>query len=290
MKKIVKSIIVSASLMMMPILSIKAIEVPKDLPEWDVRPQEGIVEGNYYSVEETFRQGHLGKLEVITNEANEIIKVEFNESTRPNYYNRFYQNVPKRMSEYNMDMFAKKGSAWVESVLMVEKQMVEEQRLTGEFDVVSGASNSVNQSMLILSEKINLEEESPKYFYSISEDLGGGLTGYLKVVTENDKIISVSYDEIFANNPDEIEDETLKQYYRQSKYQSVTYDEPSRIGFNIQMDALNEKVVETQDLLDIEGLPSTGETGDYATSGFTTRNPSWDNYLKLANKLLGTMK
>jgi hypothetical protein len=51
------------------------------------------------------------------------------------------------------------------------------------------------------------------------------------------------------------------------------------------MDALNEKVIETQDLLDLSGLPSTDETGDYASSGFTIRNESWDNYLKLAEKL-----
>ena len=94
------------------------------------------------------------------------------------------------------------------------------------------------------------------------------------------------YDEIFASSPDEIESEALKSLFRQLKYHSIEYDESSRIGFNIQMDALNEKVVETQDLLDIEGLPATGETGDYASSGFTTRNPSWDTYLDLAEKLL----
>lgn len=59
--------------------------------------------------------------------------------------------------------------------------------------------------------------------------------------------------------------------------QSVMYDEPSRIGFNIQMDALNEKVVETQNLLDLTGLPAIEATGDYGTTGYTERNTAWDN-------------
>lgn len=111
----------------------------------------GLVKGDYFRVEERFIQGHLGILEVVKN-GEEIVHVEFNEMTRPNYYNRFYQNVPKRMSEYNFDMKDKKDAARIESVLLVEKQKMEEQRLTGEFDVVSGASNSIHQSMISLAE------------------------------------------------------------------------------------------------------------------------------------------
>ncbi|WP_242620467.1 FMN-binding protein [Senegalia massiliensis] len=254
--------------------------------EWDIQPDLGIIKGDYYRVEERFRQGHLGILEVVKNE-DEIVNVEFNELGRPNYYVRYYQNVPKRMSEYNFTMGAKKGAAWIQSVVLVEEQMLEEQRITGKFDTISGASNSVNQSMLPLAKEISkkLDKPSGQKYYSIAEDLGGGLTGYLKVVLEDKKIVSVKYDEIFANTPEEIEDPKLKKLYRQSKYESVEYEEPSRIGFNVQMDALNEKVIETQDLLDLSGLPSTDETGDYASSGFTIRNESWDNYLKLAEKL-----
>ena len=61
---------------------------------------------------------------------------------------------------------------------------------------------------------------------------------------ENGKIIDCRYDEIFADHPDQIEDVSLKPFYRQSKYQSMMFEEPSRIGFNVQMDALNDYVVE----------------------------------------------
>mgnify|MGYP003199599827 FL=1 len=52
------------------------------------------------------------------------------------------------------------------------------------------------------------------------------------------------------------------------------------------MDALNEKVVETQNLLDLTDLPAIEATGDYGKSGYTERNTAWDNYLVLAEKLL----
>lgn len=258
---------------------------------WSVQPTLGLIKGDYYRTEERFRQGHTGVLEIVKN-GDELVHVEFNELTRPNYYNRFYQNVPKRMSEYNFDMGEKKGAAWIQSVVQVEKQMLEEQRITGEFDMVSGASNSINQSMIPLAEKLlpSLDNPSGEKYYGIAEKIGGGLTARLQVVLRDKKIISVRYDEIFADSPEEIEDPNLKKFYRQSKYESVLYDEPSRIGFNVQMDALNDKVVETQDMLDLSELPAIDTTGNYASSGFTIRNNAWDNYLRLAEKLLEEMK
>lgn len=259
--------------------------------DWSIQPKLGIIKGELYKIEERFRQGHLGTLEVVKDKGT-IVHVEFNERTRPNYYHRYYQDVPKRMSEYNFTMGEKKGAAWIQSVVKVEKQMLEKQSITGEFDAVSGASNSIKQSMLPLAEKLSpsLTKPSNEKYYSIAEKLDGGLTALLKVVIRDKKIVSVKYDEIFADSPDEIKDPNLKKFYRQSKYESVEYEEPSRIGFNIQMDALNEQVVKTQNMLDISEMPAIGNTGNYAASGYTTRNTAWDNYLRLAEKLLKEMK
>lgn len=183
-------------------------EAEAEVLEWSVQPELGLIKGDYYRVEERFRQGHLGVLEIVKNE-DDIVHVEFNEMTRPNYYTRYFQNVTKRMSEYNFSMGAKKGAAWIQSVLLVEKQMKEEQRVSGEFDVVSGASNSINQSMLPLALKLEpmLNESSGQKYYSIAEELDGGLTGSLKVVLEDGKITSVRYDEIFADSKEAIENE-----------------------------------------------------------------------------------
>ncbi len=259
--------------------------------DWDATPKAGITKGDYFKEEERFRQGHLGIMEVVVNDGK-IVKAEFNENTRPNYYLRYYQDAPKRLSEYNFSMGEKKGAAWIQGVLAAEKQMLEEQRLSGEFDTVSGASNSVNQAMLPLAKKIEdkMDQGTNQKYYSIVENLGAGLTGQLDVIVEDGKIISCRYDEIFANSPDKIEDPKLKKFYRTSKYESIEYDEPSRIGFNIQMDALNEKVVKTQDMLNLEGLPAIEATGDYGKTGYTERNTAWDNYLKLGEKLLNEMK
>lgn len=271
-------------------VSVQPEEKKFDL-EWSIQPKLGITKGDYYKIEERFRQGHLGSLEVVKNDGK-IVHVEFNETGRPNYYLRYYQDVPKRMSEYNFSMGERKGAAWIQSVVMVEQQMIEKQTLTGEFDMISGASNSVKQSMLPLAEKLNgsLKVPSNQKYYSIAEKLDGGLTGLLKIVVEDKKIVSVKYDEIFADTPEEIENPILKKFYRQSKYESVEYEEPSRIGFNVQMDALNEQVVKTQNLLDISELPAIGDTGNYAASGYTTRNTAWDNYLRMAEQLLDEMK
>ncbi|MDZ7792612.1 MAG: hypothetical protein U5P10_02650 [Spirochaetia bacterium] len=53
---------------------------------------------------------------------------------------------------------------------------------------------------------------------------------------------------------------------------------------------MNEKVIRTQDLLDISELPAIDESGDYASAGFTIRNDAWDRYRYLAGKLLSEMK
>ena len=256
------------------------------VPNWTVQPKEGVVKGDYYKIEERFRQGHLGTLEVVKNNGK-LVYIEFNELTRPNYYNRFYQNVSKRLSPYNFSMAEKSGVAWIEGVLVAENQMIKEQRLTGTFDMVAGASNSIQQSMVPLAEKLNsqMDKKSDSKYYSISETFGNGLTGVLKVIVEKGKIVECRYDEIFADSKDEIKDKKLKEFYRQSKYWSIMYDEPSRIGFNVQMDALNDKVVKTQNLLDLTDLPATEKSGNYKQSGFTRRNTAWDNYLKLAEKM-----
>ena len=258
---------------------------------WSIQPTYGILKGDYYKEEMVFRQGHTGILEVVTGDDGELLMVEFNETGRPNYYTRLYQNQNKRMSEYNFTMGERKGTAFIQGVLSAEEQMIANQSLTAPIDTVSGASNSVEQAMIPLAEKIDarLSGGSTQKYYSIAEDIGGGLSGKLEVVVENGKIIYCHYDEIFGDNPEDIEDESLKQYYRTSKYDSIYYEEPSRIGFNVEMDALNEKVIETQDMFDLSGLPAVDASGDYHAMGFTVRSTAWDNYLALAEKLHAEM-
>ncbi|MGL4835583.1 MAG: FMN-binding protein, partial [Shewanella sp.] len=104
--------------------------------EWSIQPQLGMVKGDYYYEEARFRQGHMGSMLVVVdaNNRQDVLLAEFNESGRPNYYTRLYQDVPKRMSEYNFSMGKKKGTAWVQSALTMEKLMMEKDQLTFELN------------------------------------------------------------------------------------------------------------------------------------------------------------
>ncbi len=287
--------------------------------EWSVQPQLGLIKGNYFYEEEVFRQGHLGYLEVVTNDDNEIIFVEFNEIGRPNYYTKFYQDTEKRMSEYNFTMGAKKGAAWIQSVRLMEELILNENKLAFELnpnydpsignsdytnydrlmylglDIVAGASNSVEQSLIPLAARIEevREDGSEFLFYQYSEQLTGeetGLTAMLRFVVDLDgNIVKSYYDEIFADSKDEITDANLKKFYRQSKYQSVLFEEPARIGFNVTFDSLEEHLQAGGSMFDIVNLPATGASGDYSKTGFTKRNTAWENYLRLAEVLFDEM-
>ena len=95
--------------------------------------------------------------------------------------------------------------------------MQEKQSLSGEFDRVARASGSVKK-LLTFAAKLDkeLDEPSSKKLYSYSEDYGYGLTGWLKVVVENGRIRSCRFDEIFADNEEDIVHPELKRNSAQS--------------------------------------------------------------------------
>ncbi|MGS0726584.1 FMN-binding protein, partial [Shewanella sp. 0m-11] len=271
-------------------------------------------------------QGHMGSVAIVTELKNSdnVIFAEFNESGRPNYYTRLYQDVPKRMSEYNFSMGKKKGTAWVQSALTMEKLMVEQDKLTFELnpdfdpslgnklkepnrlkytgiDVVAGASNSIQQSMVPLTAKIHAQingDGTHQRFYQYAEKLVDskgkwtGVTAMLRIVvdTNTQQITKAHYDEIFADEKASITDASQKKFYRQSKYESINYVEPARIGFNVMIDVLNTHLQQGGSLFLINDLPATGDTGSYAATGFTKRSNSWDTYLKQAEILYTQMR
>ncbi|WP_299792168.1 FMN-binding protein [uncultured Shewanella sp.] len=294
--------------------------------KWSIQPQLGMIVGDYYYEEARFRQGHMGSMAIVvdSNNAKDVIFAEFNESGRPNYYTRLFQDVPKRTSEYNFSMGKKKGTAWVQSALTMEKLMVEQDKLTFDLnpdydpklrnklkqpnrlkysgiDVVAGASNSIQQSMVPLTAKIHNQingEGTKLKFYQNAEkqlDKQGNWTGITTVLrlivdTETKQITKSYFDEVFADEKSQIKDASLKKHYRQSKYASINYVEPARIGFNVMFDALNEHLQQGGSLFQIDDLPATGDTGSYAATGFTKRSSSWDLYLKQADILYKQMR
>lgn len=264
-----------------------------DRLSWSVQPPKGLIKGSYYREEARFSScfngdlGHLGVLEVVA-EGGQIRMVEFNEQCSPTYYMRHFQNVDKRLSDYGFFQASKErtastGVVLVNGITSVEKQMVDENRLTGDFDLVAGASNSIRRSMLPLAQKIaaRMDSPSPQTYYGLTGELEPGVTGRLQIVVEAGKLVRLFYDEIFADTKEEIQDPDLKPYYRQSKYHCPDYISTSGAGFNTLSDMLTASVLEHQNLLDLIGLPYTeGEN----------RAPDWDRYLSLAVPLQQEME
>ncbi|MEA4959457.1 MAG: hypothetical protein VB029_07080 [Anaerolineaceae bacterium] len=298
-----------------------------ELIDWTVQPPyEGLVTGAYYHADLRYSgrwgdSGHLGELDVATDDDGKILFAEFNETTMGNYYVRHFQNVSKRRTEFQFfqDFHDKRRSVAYGKVLAngfkhVEDQILDTQNLNGTFDLLTGASFSM-KSMIGLTKDIYHQMNSPskgaQRYYGYVEDFGYGLTGWLQVVVDAGRIVKCFYDEIFADHTDEIVYDDLKQFYRQSKYFSTTYEDPFPSGwdrhawlvcFKDLSDLLNKKVCETQDLFDIAGLPcvegpdmgivwdkpSKDDIDLISNSDATKRSvtrprsPVWNNYMRMA--------
>lgn len=259
-----------------------------DRLSWTVQPPKGLIKGNYFREEARFSScfpadpGHLGVLEVVEKDGK-LLMVQFNEQCSPTYYMRRFQNADKRLSDYGFFQASKERTAATGVVLAngissIENQMVRQNRLTGDFDLVAGASNSIRRSMLPLAERIAARINSPsrQLYYGLAKELEPGVTGRLQLVIEDKKIIRFFYDEIFADTPEEIKDPELAPYYRQSKYYCPDYVSTSGAGFNALSDLLAQSVLCSQELLGLVGLPYTEEDN---------RALDWDRYLQLARPL-----
>lgn len=298
------------------------------LIEWTVQPPyDGFIKGDYYFADMHYSPrwrdpGHYGKLEVVIDDNGTIVFVEFNENTMNNYYVRHFQGLSKRRTEFQFfqDFHDKRRSVAYNRVLAngmkhVEDQILEAQTLDKDFDLLTGASFSMKHLITLkdkVLDQINDSDRASSRYYGVVKDFGYGLKGWLQVVVEEGRITRCFYDEIFADRTDEIVYDDLKQFYRQSKYESSTYEDPFPTGwdrhawlvsFKDLSDQLNERVVETQDLFAIEGLPCVdgpdlGPVWDQprddqaelisasdATARSVTRprSPVWNNYLDLAS-------
>ena len=251
-----------------------------ELIDWTVQPQyKGMVKGDYYHAELYYSgrwgaKGHKGELEVVKDDAGKIAYAEFNETTMDNYYVRHFQGLNKRYTEFQFfqDFHDKRRSVNYGRVLAngfkyVEDQILEKQDLDADYDLLTGASFSM-KNMIGLKDVISAQMKDPNHkkqrYYGYNENFGYGLTGWLEVVVEDGKIVKCFYDEIFADHTSEIVYDDLKQFYRQSKYYSSTYEDPFPSGwdrhawlvcFKDLSDQLNAKVCQTQDMFDISGLP-----------------------------------
>lgn len=289
-------------------------------PDWlryTVQPPLGLITGDYYLAEkpavpeEYGVTGHHGKLEVVVNDG-QIVFVEFNERAMDAYYNQYFGGKDKRRSDYGIwqaskPRQAKAGVVLADGMLHVEAQILQRQSLEGEFDLLTGASGSMS-GLLPLTTRLAKEVQKPssRKFYGLAEDFGYGLTGWLRVVLEGERMVACKYDEIFADHQNQIRFPELRQYYRQSKYHSPCYQDPFprgcdrhvwSINFRALMDLLEKEALKAQSLFVVDALPyaegvnqgplwdADAPFQDAVVNEDEVRYPSWDNYLKLAAEL-----
>lgn len=260
---------------------------------WTVQPFMGLLKGDYYRAENWFAphydgdEGYHGILEVVC-QGGKILHVEFSEYNSPSYYIQKYQNVSKRRSDYCFFQATKartavSGVVLANGISHLEDQMVAQNRLTGDFDLLTGASNSIRRSMLPLAEELAeaIKKPSGVVYYGLAQEVEKGVTGRLQLEYADGRILSSFYDEIFADRPEDIDDEELKPYYRQSKFNSLEYLSTIGIGFNHFSDLISQRVGEAQSLTSLPGLPFTeGEK----------RCAEWDHYLDIAKVLEAEME
>ncbi|MEI5995087.1 hypothetical protein [Candidatus Enterococcus mansonii] len=222
---------------------------------WSNQPPLGLMEGNYYTNEGYFDVGNKGIVEIITDDTTKIINVEFNEYGAENYYESKYSGVNKRLSDYAFFQAQNPRTdptlvTVVNGITFVEKQMREENRVEGNFKTVKGSSTSAREGLMTIAAELSDEIRQPSKtkYIGYAEDFGNGLIGRLQLTMTEGKIDTVRYDEYFSDQPEKITATHLKQYYRQSKYFSLSYNKATNNDFVNFSDTLTKEIIEKQAL------------------------------------------
>ena len=254
-------------------------EEKKEKMFWSNQPPLGLMTGNYYKNEGVFTGGNYGIVEIITEpETQRILNVEFTEFASDPYYDTRYSGVNKRLSDYPEFQASNTRTddtlvTVVNGITYVEKQMRDENRVTGNFYTVRGSSTSAREGLMPLAAEMDtwLKEPSKETYIGYAEDLGNGLIARLQVITEEQKIKHVSYDEYFSDEQEKITETALRPFYRQSKYYSPGYNKQTNNSFIHFVDALT-KAITTQQTL------SVNEEQEL-------KHPSFTTYQRLAEKI-----
>ncbi|MGX7264311.1 hypothetical protein [Enterococcus crotali] len=241
---------------------------------WSNQPPLGLMTGNYFTNDGYFDVGNKGIVEIVTDDTTKIINVEFNEYGAENYYASKYAGANKRLSDYAFFQAQNPRTdttlvTVVNGITFVERQMREENRITGNFETVRGSSTTAREGLMAIAAELSEEIKQPSKtkYIGYAEDFGNGLIGRLQLTVTDGKIDSARYDEYFADQPEKITADNLKKYYRQSKYFSLEYKDEINDDFVAFSDTLTKAIVEQQTLV-------------FENSEFT-KHPSYASYQKL---------
>lgn len=223
---------------------------------WSGRPKVGSVKGDYYHNEVVFNEGYTAVVDVVT--ANDKIElVEFDEVGPGDYYDGDWAGMNKRLSGYGFFQASKGRTdktlvSIINTMTFLENQMIEENRLDGTFKTAKGSSNSANEGFIPAVNELaeTIKTPSQETYYAITKDFGDGLFGRMTVITDKDSqsIIDFRYDEYFADTREDIKDESLKKYFRQSKFYSKDYSAESGEDFRTQVTDYKNNVIKEKTL------------------------------------------
>ncbi|MEG0328580.1 MAG: hypothetical protein RR565_10785 [Erysipelothrix sp.] len=226
--------------------------------KWSGRPSEGVLVGDYYYDSLLFDGSYLA-IDSVIKDGDKILSIRFDEKAPDNYYDTTWKNQTKRTSGYaNWQMANDRTSislvTIVNAMTYLESQVIEKNSVSGEFKSPDGSSNSVNNGFVPLLKQIEpkLNQKSTQSIISVTRDLGEGIFGSMQVVYDksSNNIVDFHYDEYFADEKDQIKDETLKEFYRQSKYQSPYYKEKESEKFSTGVDDYRRLIIGEQEVVE----------------------------------------
>lgn len=266
---------------------------PMDLKEkenvlyWTAEPPMGLIAGEYYRIDDLF--GHFNSqytasIDLVVNEGK-IVHVEMDEKLSADYYNPTWANQYKRRTGYTWFQFSKPRTdttkvTWANGITFLEWQILKNNSLAIDFDTVYGSSNSARDGFIPAVAKLKdmVKDPSGMYYLGLSKDLGDGLIGRLEVIFQDKNIKQVRYDEIFRDDKSLIQDEALKEYARQSKHDSVAYNEKTNHEFQQLAMVINDQDVKENKLV-VEKFSELKEFENYAMLAKEIQ-PAIDQYLK----------
>ena len=251
---------------------------------WSVQPPKGIIVGDYYSGKKVFDGGYEAYAEVVVNN-NEIVHIELNERPPITYYASEWAGETKRRSGYGF--FQAKNArtnytlvTLINGMSYLEWQVLKNQKLDLDYKTLFGSSNSAKNGFVPLLKEMAKEvkeKASNKRYVGITQPYDCGISTRLEVIYEKGKIVDLKYDEIFADDKENIKNPVLREFYRQSKLESIEYNRITNKSFRTFVNTLRREVLRSQSLTE---FPS-----DALKLDMPHVKEAYKNYLFLAEKI-----
>ena len=251
---------------------------------WSVQPPKGIIVGDYYSGKKVFDGGYEAYAEVVVNN-NEIVHIELNERPPITYYASEWAGETKRRSGYGF--FQAKNArtnytlvTLINGMSYLEWQVLKNQKLDLDYKTLFGSSNSAKNGFVPLLKEMAKEvkeKASDKRYVGITQPYDCGISTRLEVIYEKGKIVDLKYDEIFADDKENIKNPVLQEFYRQSKLESIEYNRITNKSFRTFVNTLRREVLRSQSLTE---FPS-----DALKLDMPHVKEAYKNYLFLAEKI-----